>query len=123
MARPRAKTGLNPAAKLVRRLFDRRAINQLPTRNGFGDGLVEAARKDPRVVTLCADLTESTRVLAFKKAFPDRFVQMGVSEQSMASIAAGLAMAGKVPFIASYAGFSPGRNWDQNRTTVALNEV
>ena len=116
------KHGLNPAAKLVRQLFETDKLKALPTRNGYGDGLVLAGA-DPRVVVLCADLTESTRSLAFKQAFPDRFVQMGVSEQSMASIAAGMAMAGKIPFISSYACFSPGRNWEQIRTTVALNDV
>lgn len=95
----------------------------LPTRNGFGDGLVLAAEQDERIVVLCADLTESTRVEAFKKKFPERFIQMGVSEQSLAAIAAGLALAGKVPVIASYAAFSPGRNWEQIRTTICLQEM
>lgn len=104
----------------MRELFDDKKIKQVPTRNGYGEGLVEAGKKDKSVVVLCADLTESTRSLAFKEAFPDRFVQMGVSEQSMASIAAGMSLAGKVPFISSYAAFSPGRNWEQIRTTIAL---
>ncbi len=106
----------------MRGLFSSK-IEQAPTRDGFGRGLVDAGKKDPNVVVLCADLTESTRSLYFKETFPDRFVQLGVSEQSMASIAAGMAMAGKVPFISSYACFSPGRNWEQIRTTVALNNV
>ncbi|MBI1908401.1 transketolase family protein [Candidatus Uhrbacteria bacterium] len=113
---------INAAAKLSRKLFAA-DIPQLPTRNGFGDGLVVAGEKDNRIVVLCADLTESTRVEAFKKAYPERFVQMGVSEQSLAAIAAGMALAGKVPFIASYACFSPGRNWEQLRTTAALSET
>ena len=96
---------------------------QRPTRDGFGEGLVLAGKADPNVVALCADLTESTRVLAFKKEFPDRFIQLGVSEQSLAAIAAGLAMAGKIPFIASYACFSPGRNWEQIRTNICLNDT
>ncbi len=112
--------GLNKDACLARDVFDVKKLAQAPTRDGFGDALVEAGAKDPNVVVLCADLSESTRALAFKKAFPDRFVQMGVSEQSLASIAAGMALSGKVPFIASYAAFSPGRNWEQIRTTVAL---
>jgi transketolase len=116
------KKGINREAYLVRRLFDAK-IEQAPTRDGFGRGLVDAGKKDQNVVVLCADLTESTRSLYFKETFPDRFVQLGVSEQSMASIAAGMAMAGKVPFISSYACFSPGRNWEQIRTTVALNNV
>lgn len=98
-------------------------IPVIPTRNGFGDGLIEAAEKDERIVVLCADLTESTRVEAFKKKFPERFVQMGVSEQSLAAIAAGFALAGKIPVIASYAAFSPGRNWEQIRTTVCLQNL
>ncbi len=115
--------GLNPAMKLAKNLFDPRALKQLPTRDGFGEGLVEAGQTDPNVVVLCADLSESTRSLGFKNAFPDRFVQLGVSEQSMAAIAAGMAMAGKVPFISSYACFSPGRNWEQIRTTIALSDL
>ncbi|MBM5789692.1 transketolase family protein [Candidatus Parcubacteria bacterium] len=95
---------------------------QTPTRNGYGEGLVEAGGKNTQVMVLCADLTESTRSLAFKQAFADRFVQLGVSEQSMASIAAGMAITGKVPFISSYACFSPGRNWEQIRTTIALQD-
>ncbi len=114
------KNGINPAARLVKNLFDTKALKQLPTREGFGEGLVEAGKNDPNVMVLCADLSESTRCLGFKNAYPDRFVQMGVSEQSLAAIAAGMAMAGKIPFIASYACFSPGRNWEQIRTTACL---
>lgn len=110
------------AAKLSRKLFAN-DIPQSPTRDGFGEGLVLAGEKDTRIMVLCADLTESTRVEAFKKKFPERFVQMGVSEQSLAAIAAGMALAGKIPFIASYACFSPGRNWEQIRTTIALSET
>lgn len=110
------------AAKLVRDLFSK-AIASAPTRDGFGHGLNAAAQKNPNVVALCADLSESTRVLEFKKNFPERFVQMGVSEQSLAAIASGMALAGKIPFIASYAAFSPGRNWEQIRTTGCLQDV
>lgn len=105
---------------LVKHLFNSEKLIQKPTRDGYGEGLVEAGKKNKNLVVLCADLTESTRCLPFKNTFPDRFVQMGVSEQSLASIAAGMALAGKTPFIASYASFSPGRNWEQIRTTVAL---
>lgn len=112
---------LNPAAHLSRTLFARDVVLR-PTRDGFGDGLLLAGKADKRIVAICADLTESTRVEAFKNAFPERFVQMGVSEQSLAAIAAGMALAGKVPFIASYACFSPGRNWEQIRTAIALSE-
>ncbi len=97
------------------------ALEKSATRNGFGEGLVEAAKRDERVVALSADLTESTRVLPFAEAFPKRFVQVGITEQNMASVAAGMAMMDKVPFIASYAMFSPGRNWEQIRTTIAYN--
>jgi len=90
------------------------------TRDGFGEGLLEAGKKNKKIVALSADLTESTRCLPFKNKFPERFIQLGVSEQSMASIAAGLSLGGKIPFITSYAVFSPGRNWEQIRTCVAL---
>ncbi|MEK9155613.1 MAG: transketolase C-terminal domain-containing protein [Patescibacteria group bacterium] len=110
------------SAKLVPNLFAK-DISRAATRDGFGRGLVEAGKKNEAVVTLCADLTESTRVLEFKQAFPDRFIQMGVAEQSLAAIASGMALAGKIPFIASYAAFSPGRNWEQIRTTGCLQNV
>ncbi|MEK7633051.1 MAG: transketolase family protein [Patescibacteria group bacterium] len=110
------------SAKLVKDLFAK-TIKTEPTRNGFGRGLVEAGIRNESVVALCADLSESTRVLDFKNAFPDRYVQMGVSEQSLAAIASGMALAGKIPFIASYAAFSPGRNWEQIRTTGCLQNV
>ena len=97
-------------------------IEKAPTRDGFGRGTVEAGTADPNVVVLCADLAESTRAEWFQKEFPERFIEMGVAEQNMATVAAGMAGAGKVPFIASYAAFSPGRNYEQIRTTIALNE-
>ncbi len=93
----------------------------LPSRNGYGDGLVEAGKRDSRIVALSADLTESTRTLPFAELFPERFVQVGIAEQNMASVASGMAAMGKIPFIASYAMFSPGRNWEQIRTTIAYN--
>ncbi|OGZ29825.1 MAG: transketolase [Candidatus Niyogibacteria bacterium RIFCSPLOWO2_01_FULL_45_48] len=102
--------------------MDLKKVGQAPTRNGYGEGLVEAGRKDKNVVVLCADLTESTRSEAFAKEFPERFVQMGVAEQNMASVASGMAAVGKIPFISSYAMFSPGRNWEQIRTTICYNE-
>jgi len=113
---------LNPDAKLVENIFDDK-IAQAGTRDGFGKGIVEAAKNDKNIVVLCADLKESTRVEAFEKAFPDRFIEVGVAEQGMATIASGMAAAGKIPFIASYAAFSPGRNYEQIRTTIALNHV
>jgi transketolase len=98
-------------------------IDRVANRVGYGEGLVEAATRDERVVALAADLTESTRTLPFVEAFPKRFVQVGITEQNMASVAAGMAAMGKIPFIASYAMFSPGRNWEQIRTTIAYNDV
>lgn len=93
------------------------------TRDGFGDALVELGETDPRVVVLCADLAESTRTLAFKEKYPERYIEVGVAEQNLAALAAGFAAMGKVPFIASYAAFSPGRNYEQIRTTIALNKL
>jgi transketolase len=92
-------------------------------RDGYGKGLVEAGEKDPRVVVLCADLTESTRSHWFAERYPERFVQVGVAEQNLAVVASGMAAAGKIPFISSYATFSPGRNNEQIRTNIALNNV
>ncbi|MBY0309560.1 transketolase family protein [Patescibacteria group bacterium] len=97
-------------------------VKQVPSRNGYGDGLVEAGTRDNRIVALSADLTESTRTLPFAEKFPKRFIQVGITEQNMASVAAGMSAMGKIPFIASYAMFSPGRNWEQIRTTIAYNE-
>ena len=96
-------------------------VESVPTRNGYGEGLVLAGEQDKNVVVLCADLTESTRSLAFKNKFPDRFVEMGVAELNMASVASGLSAVGKVPFISSYAVFSPGRNWDVIRVAICYN--
>ena len=94
---------------------------QEATREGFGQALVQLGKENEKVVVLCADLAESTRVHYFKEQFPHRYIEMGVSEQSMASVASGMASMGAVPFIASYAMFSPGRNWEQIRTTVCYN--
>lgn len=111
---------INKSVFLNPKLFDD-DIEQIPSRNGFGEGLVLAAQENKDVVGLCADLTESTRMEEFKKRFPERFVEMGVAEQNLAAVASGMAAAGKIPFITSYATFSPGRNWEQIRTTVCYN--
>ncbi len=111
---------VNPDIKLNPKLFND-DVEQRPIRDGYGEGLVLAGETDANVVALCADLTESTRTEAFSKKFPDRFFELGVAEQNMATIAAGLGVSGKIPFIASYATFSPGRNWEQIRTTIAYN--
>ena len=91
-------------------------------RKGFGRGLLQAGKDNINVVAACADLTESTQMIHFATAFPDRFVEIGVAEQNLATVGAGLAAMGKIPFVTSYAAFSPGRNWEQIRTTACLNE-
>lgn len=97
-------------------------VEQIALRNGFGEGLAEVGEKDERVVGLCADLTGSTRMKAFAEKFPERFVEMGVAEQDLAVVASGMAAMGKIPFVSSYAMFSPGRNWEQIRTTICYND-
>lgn len=92
-----------------------------PTRAGFGRGLKAAGEANEAIVALCADLTESTQMHLFKEAFPKRFIEIGVAEQNLVTVASGMARAGKIPFTSSYAAFSPGRNWEQIRTTVTLN--
>ncbi len=104
-------------------LKDPQSVKQVPTRNGFGEGVIEAGKRNSNVIAICADLSESTRMLGFKEALPDQYIEIGVSEQLLVAMAAGLASAGKIPFIASYAMFNPGRSWEQVRTTMALNET
>lgn len=91
-------------------------------RNGFGRGLVAAGVADGRVVALCTDLKESIQMQAFQTQFPERFVEVGVAEQNLVTVAAGMAAMGKIPFAGSYAAFSPGRNWEQIRTSICLNK-
>lgn len=98
-------------------------IEQVPTRNGYGDALAELGASNPDVVVLTADLAESTRAEAFGKKYPERFVEVGVAEQNLMGLAAGMALAGKIPFLSSYAVFSPGRNWDQLRVSVCYSEA
>ncbi len=97
-------------------------IEQVPTRNGYGEGVVELGDKNPNVVVLTADLSGSTKAADFQKKYPERFIEVGIAEQNMMGVAAGLAAVGKVPFISSYAVFSPGRNWDQLRVSVAYSK-
>src|SRR3989344_5856661 len=111
---------LNTAVKLNPKLWDK-DVEQVPIRKGFGEGLLVAGEADERVVGLCADLTESTQMHLFKNKFPNRFVEIGVAEQNLATVASGMAAMGKIPFITSYAMFSPGRNWEQIRTTICYN--
>jgi transketolase len=103
------------------KIFDN-DVEQIPIRKGFGEGLLIAGEKDTRVVALCADLTESTQMHFFKDKFPERFIEIGVAEQNLASVASGMAAMGKIPVISSYAMFSPGRNWEQIRTTICYND-
>ena len=112
---------LNKEAYLSEKKFAE-DIPQAPTRNGYGEGIVLAAEENPNIVALCADLKESTRAEEFAKKFPERFFEIGVAEQNMATVAAGLGISGKIPFISSYATFSPGRNWEQIRTTICYND-
>lgn len=114
---------VNKEAKLNPNLFTTEKLEQKPTRDGYGNGIVQAGQENENVVVLCADLTESTRNLEFKKQFPDRFIQCGVHEQFLAAGGAGFALAGKIPFISSYAMFCPGRAWEQVRTNICLNNV
>lgn len=97
-------------------------VEQAPIRKGFGEGLLIAGERNKNVVGLCADLTESTQMHLFAKKFPERFVQVGVAEQNLVTVASGMAAMGKIPFTSSYAMFSPGRNWEQIRTTIAYND-
>ena len=112
---------MNKDAKLNPDIFSQDMVYE-SNRLGFGEGLLEAGKIDDSIVAMTADLTESTQVELFKKAFPDRFIEVGVAEQNMVTIASGLAAVGKKPFTTSYASFSPGRNWEQIRTTICLND-
>ncbi|HTE21532.1 MAG TPA: transketolase C-terminal domain-containing protein [Candidatus Limnocylindria bacterium] len=97
-------------------------IKKEATRKGFGRGLKKAGEIDEQVVAACADLTESTNMSLFAEAFPERFIDVGVAEQNLVTVGSGLAAQNKIPFVSSYAAFSPGRNWEQIRTTICLNE-
>ncbi len=112
---------LNPDLKLNTKLFEEE-FAQKATREGYGDALSELGDKNPDVVVLSADLTDSTKSGGFAKKFPERFFEVGVAEQNMAAIAAGLGVSGKIPFISSYATFSPGKNLETIRTTIAYND-
>jgi transketolase len=111
---------LNKDLKLNDKMFDE-SVEKAPTRDGFGEALLELGGKNPEVVVLTADLSESTRTESFAKKFPERFFEVGVAEQNMAAIAAGLGISGKTAFISSYAAFSPGKNWETIKTTIVYN--
>jgi transketolase len=113
---------LNKELKLSNKIFSR-DVELVSTRQGFGEGLVIAGEADEKVVALSADVSDSTRMSSFREKFPERYIEVGVAEQAMVTIAAGMATYGKIPFVSSYAVFSPGRNWEQIRTTIALNDV
>lgn len=113
---------LNKKQQLNPDIFDE-DVEVAYTRNGYGHGLAEVGEKDERVVAVCADLMKSTRTHFFAEKFPDRYIEVGVAEQNMATVGSGLAAYGKIPFISSYAAFNPGRNNEQIRTTISLNEV
>ena len=106
---------------LVAKDFLKDELEKEPIRKGFGRGLLEAGKRDENVVGACADLTDSTQMSLFRDEFPERFVEIGVAEQNLVTVGAGLAAMGKIPFVSSYATFSPGRNWEQIRTTICLN--
>jgi transketolase len=112
---------LNPKLKLNPKIFND-DVEQLPIRKGFGQGLVQAGEADNNVVALCADLVESTQMSFFKEKFPNRYIEIGVAEQNLVTVASGMAAMGKIPFCSSYAMFSPGRNWEQIRTTISYND-
>jgi transketolase len=109
--------------ELVDNLYNKEKLEQKPTRDGYGKGLVELGKKDENVVVLCADLTGSTRSKMFADQFPERFIECGIAEQNMMGLAAGLALVGKIPFVSTYSVFCPGRNWDQLRISVAYNQA
>lgn len=113
---------INPNAKLNPKLLDP-DVEQKPTRDGYGEGLILAGKENPNVVVLCADLSDSTRSAMFQKEFPERFIETGIAEQNMMGLAAGLALAGKIPFVSTYAVFCPGRNWDQLRVSVCYSNA
>ena len=112
---------LNQKLKLNPKIFNA-DCEQAPIRKGFGQGLLLAGEQYKNVVALCADLTESTQMNSFKEKFSERFVEVGVAEQNLVTIASGMAAMGKIPFCSSYAMFNPGRNWEQIRTTIAYND-
>ncbi len=113
---------LNPELKLNQKIFEA-DVEFKSMRAALGEALVKAGEIDGQVVALSADLSESTGLLPFKNKFPERYIEVGVAEQNLVTVASGLAAMGKIPFAASYAIFSPGRNWEQIRTTICYNNV
>lgn len=112
---------LNPELKLNTKVFNE-DVERKSTRQGFGDGLLQSGMMNKEVVALCADLSESTKMQLFAERFPERFIEVGVAEQNLVSVASGMAAMGKIPFASSFAIFSPGRNWEQIRTNICYND-
>lgn len=113
---------LNKELKLSENIFSKKIV-ETPIRDGFGDGLLAAGEQDSRVIVLTADLKDSTRATDFAEKFPERFIECGVAEAAMVTVASGMANYGKIPFITSFAAFNPGRTWEQIRTTICINDV
>ena len=111
---------INQNLKLNTKIFNEN-VEKSSTRLGFGKGLLKIGEENENIIVLCADLTESTKVDLFAERFPERFIDLGVAEQNLATVASGVASMGKIPFITSYSMFSPGRNWEQIRTTICYN--
>ncbi len=114
---------MNKNMNLEKNLYQKEKLEQKPTRDGYGQGLIELGKKNPKVVVLCADLTNSTRSGMFRDEFPDRFIEVGIAEQNMIGLATGLSLVGKIPFVSTYSVFCPGRNWDQIRISVGQNKA
>ena len=113
---------LNQELKLNTKIFNE-DVEKKSTRQGFGNGLLKAGIENNNIVGLCADLSESTKMNLFAEKFPERFIEVGVAEQNLASVASGMASMGKIPFISSFSIFSPGRNWEQIRTNICYNDM
>lgn len=114
---------VNPKVYLNKNLLDKKKIPAAPTRQGYGEGLVELGKTNPNVVVLCADISDSTKSGMFRDAYPERFIETGIAEQNMMGLAAGLALSGKIPFVSTYAVFCPGVNWSQIRVLVGQNNA
>ncbi|MEI7689110.1 MAG: transketolase C-terminal domain-containing protein [Candidatus Nomurabacteria bacterium] len=113
---------LNQNIKLNTKVFNS-DVEKKSTRLGFGEGLLQAGIENDNIVALCADLKDPTKLNLFADKFSNRYIEMGIAEQNMASVASGMASMGKIPFIASFAIFNPGRNWEQIRTTICYNNL
>jgi transketolase len=114
---------INPKSFLAKNIFNKPKLQAIPTRQGYGEGLVELGKTNPNVVVLCADISDSTKSGMFRDAYPDRFIETGIAEQNMMGLAAGLALCGKIPFVSTYAVFCPGINWSQIRVLVGQNNA